>query len=144
MCSFGKVLKPVLCSLIARMCHFPNSPSTTPIPPPPLPCVPALPWPNSRALSRRWCSRWASPSTARWTGGWPSTRSASSARSWSGSSTSWPNYSVSKSWDFPGGPVVTYLSSNSGDMGLIPGWRTKISKAVEHLSLQPEPMQHNY
>ena len=32
--------------------------------------------------------------------------------------------------------MVTYLSSNSGDMGLIPGWRTKISKAVEHLSLR--------
>ena len=46
--------------------------------------------------------------------------------------------------DFPGGPVVMYLPSNSGDMGFIPGWGTKISQAVEQLSPQAEPTQHNY
>ena len=37
--------------------------------------------------------------------------------------------------DFPGGPVVKNLLSNAGDMGLIPGWGTKISHITEQLSL---------
>ena len=37
--------------------------------------------------------------------------------------------------DFPGGPVVKYLPSNAGDMGLIPGWGTKILHAVGQLNL---------
>ena len=36
-----------------------------------------------------------------------------------------------KTWkDFPGGPVVKTLPSNTGDMGSIPGWGTKIPHAV--------------
>ena len=33
---------------------------------------------------------------------------------------------IKKDWDFPGGPVVKTLPSNSADMGLIPGQGTKI------------------
>ena len=29
-------------------------------------------------------------------------------------------------WDFPGGPVVKNLPSSTGNMGVIPGWGTKI------------------
>ena len=36
--------------------------------------------------------------------------------------------------DFPGGPVVKYLSSNAGDVGLIPGWETKIPHATGQIS----------
>ena len=32
--------------------------------------------------------------------------------------------------DFPGGPVIKNLPSNAGDMGLIPGQRTKIPQAT--------------
>ena len=32
-------------------------------------------------------------------------------------------------WDFPGSPVVKTLSPNGGNMGLIPGWGTKIPHA---------------
>ena len=39
-----------------------------------------------------------------------------------------------KAGDFPGGPVVKNLSSNAGDVGLIPGWGTKIPHAVGQLS----------
>jgi len=31
--------------------------------------------------------------------------------------------------DFPGGPVVNNLACNPGDVGLIPGWGTKIPHA---------------
>ena len=44
--------------------------------------------------------------------------------------------SCSSSKDFPGGPVVKNLPCNAGDMGLIPGWGTKIPPASEQLSLQ--------
>ena len=37
--------------------------------------------------------------------------------------------------DFPGGPVVTNSPSNAGDVGLISGWKTKISHAAGQLSL---------
>ena len=36
--------------------------------------------------------------------------------------------------DFPGGPVVKNLPCNSGDMGLISGWGTKIPHAMGKLS----------
>ena len=36
-------------------------------------------------------------------------------------------------WDFPGGPVVKNTPSNAGDMGLIPGWGTKIPHALGQL-----------
>ena len=46
--------------------------------------------------------------------------------------------------DLPGGPVVKNPPSNTGDTGLIPGWRTKISQAVRQLSLCTlEPSRHN-
>ena len=32
--------------------------------------------------------------------------------------------------DFPGGPVVKNLHPNAGDVGSIPGWGTKISRAT--------------
>ena len=38
--------------------------------------------------------------------------------------------------DFPGGPVVKNLSSNAGDVGLIPGWKTKIPPDTRQQSLQ--------
>ena len=40
--------------------------------------------------------------------------------------------------DFPGGPVVKTPSSSVGDVGLIPGQRSKISHAVKQLSLEPQ------
>ena len=41
----------------------------------------------------------------------------------------------SKSWDFPGGPVVKNPFCNAGDdSGLIPGRGTKIAYAAEQLS----------
>ena len=36
--------------------------------------------------------------------------------------------------DFPGGPVEKNLPSNVGDVGLIPGWGTKIPHATGQLS----------
>ena len=40
----------------------------------------------------------------------------------------------SKSWDFPGGPVVKKLLCNAGDdSGLIPGRGTKVAHAAEQL-----------
>ena len=49
-------------------------------------------------------------------------------------------------WDFPGGPVVKTLSSNAGDVGLIPGWGTKIPNALGQLSLcatsREQPSHH--
>ena len=46
------------------------------------------------------------------------------------------NYdSVIKRRDFPGGPVVKNLPFHTGDVGSIPGWRTKIPHATEKLSL---------
>ena len=39
------------------------------------------------------------------------------------------------SWDSPGGPVIKNPPSNAGDMGLIPGWGTKIPHATGQLSL---------
>ena len=56
-----------------------------------------------------------------------------------------------KSLRVPGGPVVKTPSWNAGDMGLIPGWRTKIPYTME-LSpctsnrvqvLQEDPACHN-
>ena len=38
--------------------------------------------------------------------------------------------------DFPGGPVVKNPPCNAGDVGLIPGWGTKIPHAVRQLSPQ--------
>ena len=38
-------------------------------------------------------------------------------------------------WEFPGGPVVKNTRFNAGDMGLIPGWGTKIPHALG----QPRP-----
>ena len=38
-------------------------------------------------------------------------------------------------WDFPGGPEVKNLPSNAGDLGLIPGQRTKIPPALWQLYL---------
>ena len=35
-----------------------------------------------------------------------------------------------KGWDFPGGPVVTNLPCNAGDVGSIPGQGTKIPHAA--------------
>ena len=47
--------------------------------------------------------------------------------------------------DFPGGPVVKNPPSNAGDVGLIPGWETKIPHAAGQLSLHTlEPTCHNY
>ena len=37
--------------------------------------------------------------------------------------------------DFPGGPVLKNSPCNAGELGLVPGWGTKISHAVE----QPSP-----
>ena len=37
--------------------------------------------------------------------------------------------------DFPSGPVVKNLPSKAGDVGLIPGWGTKIPQAIGQLSL---------
>ena len=39
-------------------------------------------------------------------------------------------------WDFPGGLVVENLPCNAWHPGLIPGWGTKISHAVEQISPQ--------
>ena len=36
--------------------------------------------------------------------------------------------------DFPGGPMVNNLPSKAGDVGLIPGWGTKIPHAMEQLN----------
>ena len=36
---------------------------------------------------------------------------------------------------FPGGPLVKNLPLNQWDVGLIPGWGTKIPHAEGHLSL---------
>ena len=38
-------------------------------------------------------------------------------------------------WDFPGGPVVKNLPCNAGDLGSIPGCKTKILHAMEQLRL---------
>ena len=43
----------------------------------------------------------------------------------------------SMAWDFPGGPVVKNSPCNAGDVGLIPGWGTKIPHMGEQLSLHP-------
>ena len=40
---------------------------------------------------------------------------------------------------FPGGPAVTTLPCNAGDVGLIPGQGTKIPHVVEQLSLGATP-----
>ena len=48
--------------------------------------------------------------------------------------------------DFPGGPVVKNLPSTAGDVGLIPGWGTKIPYTMEQLSpcaATTEPSSHN-
>ena len=37
-------------------------------------------------------------------------------------------------WNIPGGPVVKNLLSNAGDAGSIPGWGTKIQRALGKLS----------
>ena len=49
-------------------------------------------------------------------------------------------------WDFPGGPEVKNPPCSGGDTGLIPGLGTKISHAVEELSLHAtttELLGHN-
>jgi len=49
-------------------------------------------------------------------------------------------------WDFPGGPVVKNPPCNAGDMGLIPGWGTKIPHAAGQLNLSTataKPAHHN-
>ena len=49
--------------------------------------------------------------------------------------------------DFPGGPVVENPPSNAGDVGSIPGQRTKIPHAVGQLSpcaATTEPTRCNY
>ena len=46
------------------------------------------------------------------------------------------NYDLVIKWrDFPGGPVVKNLPSNTGDVGSIPGWGTKIPHATGQPSL---------
>ena len=48
--------------------------------------------------------------------------------------------------DFPGGPMVKNLPRNAGDVGLIPGWGTKILHLLDQLSLHTtisEPTCHN-
>ena len=40
--------------------------------------------------------------------------------------------------DFPGGPVIKNLPSNAGDMGLIPGQRTKIPQATTREADMPQ------
>ena len=48
---------------------------------------------------------------------------------------------------FPGGPVVTCPLCNTGDLGLIPGWGTKIPHVAEQLSphaTTTNPMCHNW
>ena len=48
--------------------------------------------------------------------------------------------------DFPGGPEVRNLPCNEGDMGLIPGWGTKIPHAAGQLNLSTataKPAHHN-
>ena len=44
---------------------------------------------------------------------------------------------MNRSWDFPGGPVIKNLPSNTGNMGLIPGGETKIPNAIEQLRPRP-------
>ena len=36
----------------------------------------------------------------------------------------------SRSWDFPGGPVVKTLASSTGGVGSIPGWGIRILHAA--------------
>ena len=48
--------------------------------------------------------------------------------------------------DFSGGPVVKDPSCNAGEAGLISGWRTKVSCAMEQLRPRmttTEPAHHN-
>ena len=54
---------------------------------------------------------------------------------------------ISESRGFPGGPVVKYLHSSAGAVGLIPGQETKIPGATEQPSLHitaTEPAGHNW
>ena len=37
---------------------------------------------------------------------------------------------------YPGGSVVKNLPANAGDIGSVPGWRTKIPHALEQLGLR--------
>ena len=51
-----------------------------------------------------------------------------------------------KTRDFSGGPAVKNPPSNAGDTGSIPGWGTKIPRAMGQLSLHTattEPVHHN-
>ena len=41
-------------------------------------------------------------------------------------------------WGLPGGPVVKNPLSNAENMGLIPGWKTKIPHAAGRLSCAPQ------
>ena len=53
---------------------------------------------------------------------------------------------LKKTSDFPGGPVIKNLPSNAGDVGLIPGFGTKIPHAAKQLSpgtATTEPKHHN-
>ena len=49
-------------------------------------------------------------------------------------------------WDFPGGPMVK-RPSNTGNMGLIPGWGAKIPQATRQLdpyNTTAEPKRHSW
>ena len=53
---------------------------------------------------------------------------------------------LKKTSDFPGGPVIKNLPSNAGDVGLIPGFGTKIPHAAKQLSpctANTEPKHHD-
>ena len=46
--------------------------------------------------------------------------------------------------DFLGGPVIKNLPSNTGDVGSIPVWGTKIPQAMGQLSLQAATSESVY
>ena len=56
-------------------------------------------------------------------------------------------YNWAISGDIPGGPGVKTPPCNTGDLGLISGWETKIPQAAEQLTLQATTTEsgcHNY
>ena len=50
----------------------------------------------------------------------------------------WENDAKNLPGDFPGGPVIKNLPSKAGDMGLIPGQRTKIPQATTREACRPQ------
>ena len=48
--------------------------------------------------------------------------------------------------DFPGGPVVKTLPSNTGDVGSIPGWGGKIPHASQpkHQNIKQKPCYNKF